>query len=117
MPLQLAIGCRPIEQTVDEPERTPPTPIFETVLLRLAKQAMDLINAELLRGRDENTVDLIKELVRYAAFVDGDLGLNVEEATAWQTVNIYEAFDFGGEDSEAIEANKETLKAALGISQ
>jgi len=91
--------------------------MFETVLLRLAKQAMDLINAELLRGRDENTVDLIKELVRYAAFVDGDLGLTVEEATAWQVVNIYDAFDFGEEESETIEANKETLKAALRISQ
>jgi hypothetical protein len=91
--------------------------LFESVLLRLAKQAMDLINAELLRGRDENTVDLIKELVRYAAFVDGDLGLNVEESTAWQTVNIYEAFDFGDEDAETIEANKKTLMTALGISQ
>jgi hypothetical protein len=89
--------------------------MFETVLLRLAKQAMDLINAELLRGREENTVDLIKELVRYAAFVEGDLGLTVEEPVAWQTFNIYEAFDFGDEGKETIEANKEMLKAALGI--
>jgi len=91
--------------------------MFESVLLRLAKQAMDLVNAELLRGRDENTVDLIKELVRYAAFVDGDLGLVVEEATAWQTFNIYEAFDFGDQDEETIEANGQILKAALGLSQ
>lgn len=89
--------------------------MFEAVLLRLANQAMNLINSELLRGRDENTVDLINELVRYAAFVDGDLGLTVEEATAYQVFNIYEAFDFSGVDEEQVEGNKALLKAALGI--
>ena len=34
--------------------------MFETVLVRLSKNAMDLINSELLRGREENTVDSIK---------------------------------------------------------
>jgi hypothetical protein len=91
--------------------------MFESLLLRLAKQAMDMVNAELLRGREENTVDLIKELVRYAAFVDGDLGLNVEEAQAYQVFNIYEAFDFSGEDPKRVEANKELLQSALGINQ
>lgn len=91
--------------------------MFEATILRLGKQAMDLMNAELLRGRDENTVDLIKELVRYAAFVDGDLGLTVDEATAYQVFNIYEAFDFSGEDAEQVETNKELLQVALGISQ
>lgn len=91
--------------------------MFEAVLLRLGKQAMDLISAELLRGRDENTVDLIKELVRYAAFVEGDLGLTVDEAMAYQVFNIYEAFDFSGEDAEQVEINKELLQVALGIAQ
>jgi hypothetical protein len=91
--------------------------MFEAVLLRLANQAMGLINAELLRGRDENTVDLIKELVRYAAFVDGDLGLTVDEATAYKVYNIYEAFDFSGVDPDQVEANKDRLATALGISQ
>ncbi len=89
--------------------------MFEAVLLRLANQAMALINSELLRGRDENTVDLIKELVRYASFVDGDLGLTVDESTAYQVFNIYEAFDFTGVEEVEIEANKSLLKAALGI--
>lgn len=89
--------------------------MFEAVLLRLAKQAMDMVNAELLRGREENTVDLITELVQYAAFVDGDLGLTVDEPIAWQTYNIYEAFDFGDVGADVIEANKELLKSALGI--
>jgi hypothetical protein len=91
--------------------------MFETVLLRLSSGAMDLIESELLRGRDENTVGLIKELVRYAAFTEGDLGLNVEEALANQVFNIYEAFDFTGQDTDAVKANKGLLRVALGLSK
>lgn len=91
--------------------------MFEAVLLRLSNQAMGLITSELLRGREENAVDTIKELVRYAAFVEGDLGLTVEEATAYQVFNIYEAFDFSDVDEETVETNKELLQVALGISQ
>ena len=89
--------------------------MFDNILKRLSKQALDLITGELLRGREENTVDLLKELVRYAAFVDGDLGLSVEEATANGIFNIYEAFDFSGEDEEVVEANKGLLRSALGL--
>jgi hypothetical protein len=91
--------------------------MFEGTLLRLSNQAMGLVTSELLRGREDNAVDTINELVRYAAFVDGDLGLTVEEATAYQVFNIYEAFDFSDVDEETVEANKELLQNALGISQ
>jgi hypothetical protein len=90
--------------------------MFESVLATLAKNAFGVIKGEILRGREENTVDLIKELVRYAAFTDGDLGLEVEEATGYKILNIYEAFDFEGEDSEQIKTNKELLRAAMGLS-
>jgi len=83
----------------------------------LAKDTMDTIEGELLRDREENTVDLINQLVRYAAFMDGDLQLRVQEATAWQVYNIYNAFDFSGEDTDIVEENKELLKVALGISE
>jgi hypothetical protein len=89
--------------------------VFENTILRLSKQAMELINGELMRGRDENTVDLIKELVRYAAFMEGDLELTVDEATAYKIFNIYEAFDFSGQDPETVKENQELLKVALGI--
>jgi hypothetical protein len=91
--------------------------MFETTLLRLSKQAMDITSSELLRGREDNVVDTVKELVQYATFVDGDLGLSVDEATAYQVFNIYESFDFSGVDEETVEANKELLKTALGIEQ
>ena len=90
--------------------------MFDTILVRLSKTALDLIKGELMRGREENTVDLIKELVRYAAFTGGELGLVVDEATGYQICNIYEAFDFTGESEETVEANKELLKEALGLS-
>lgn len=90
--------------------------MFESILLRLAKNAMDLVISELLRGREELTVDLIWELVRYASFTEGDLGLNVDESTGNQVLNIFEAFDFTGQGDETVEANTELLKTAMGLS-
>jgi hypothetical protein len=91
--------------------------MFESTLMTLSKNAMDLVKSELLRGREDNCVDLIKEIVRYAAFTEGYLGLTCDESEANQVVNIYESFDFDGEDSETVEANTELLKAAVGFSQ
>lgn len=90
--------------------------MFEMTLVRLAKGALDMTVSEILRGREENTVDLIKELVRYAAFTEGDLGLNVDEADAYKIYNLYDAFDFDGVDAETVATNKGLLKEALGIS-
>lgn len=89
---------------------------FENVLATLSKNALSVIKGEILRGREENTVGFINELVRYAAFTDGDLGLEVDEATGNKIVNIYEAFDFEGENAEQIIRNKELLREAMGLS-
>jgi hypothetical protein len=89
--------------------------MFETVLLRLSKNALELVKGELLRGREENTVDLIKELVRYAAFTEGELGLVVDEGTANQIFNVYEAFDFSDHDPETVDSNKLLLRSVLGL--
>jgi hypothetical protein len=90
--------------------------MFENVLMKLSQTAFGVIKGEILRGREENTVDLIKELVRYASFTGGDLGLEVEEATGHKICNIYDAVDFDGESSDQIEANKDLLRAAMGLS-
>ena len=89
--------------------------VFERTVLRLADDALKLVVSELLRGREENTTELIVEIIRYAAFFGGDLDLTVEEPTAWAIFNIYEAFDFSGQDAETVEQNKELLKIALGL--
>jgi hypothetical protein len=90
--------------------------MFEALLMRLSKNAIGLISGELLRGREENAVDLIKELVRYGAFTGGDLGLEVDEATAYKIVNIYDALDFEGQDEALVSSNKEILEAVVGLS-
>ena len=89
--------------------------MFGSLILQLSKNAMDLVNAELLRGREENAVDLIKELVRYAQFLDGELGLQVEESMANQVANIYEALDLSDEGPEDVEANLALLRSALNL--
>lgn len=89
--------------------------IFERTILKLAEDAVSDVEAEVLRGREENTTDVMRQIVRYAAFFGGDLDLTVEEPTAWSIYNIYEALDFSGEDAEAVEENKELMKVALGL--
>jgi len=89
--------------------------VFERTVLRLADDALKLIISELLRGREENTTELIVEIIRYAAFFGGDLDLTVEEPTAWAIYNLYEAFDLSGQDAEVIEENKELLKISFGL--
>ena len=89
--------------------------MLETLIMRLAKNAMDLVNAELLRGREENAVELIKELVCYAQFTDGELSLTVEESMANQVVNIYEALDWTDVDSEVVEVDLKLLRLAMGL--
>jgi hypothetical protein len=90
--------------------------MFESLLMRLSKTAYDTASSELLRGREDTAVDLIKELIRYAAFTGGDLGLEVDESTGNQMLNIYDALDFEGEDKEEVAANKELLQALVGLS-
>lgn len=89
--------------------------MFESVLNTLAKNAYTLIKGEILRGREENVVDKINDLVRYAQFTGGELGLEVEESTGHKIVSIYESFDFEGISDEAIEENKELLRTACGV--
>jgi hypothetical protein len=90
--------------------------VFENILMKLAKNAMDLVSSEMLRGREDICVDLIKEIVRYAAFTEGELGLNVEEAIGNQVFNIYESFDFADMDADDVDFNKELLKLSVGLS-
>jgi len=90
--------------------------VFLGILQKRSKAVMSRIKGELLRGRDENCPDLILRLVRYAQFVNGeDLELNIIEENAWKIYNMYDSMDFEGQDSEAIEANKELLKTALHL--
>jgi len=90
--------------------------LFEGILDKRASAVLTNIKGELLRGREENATDLIKKLVRFASFVDGELGLEIDEANAYAIFNLYEKFDFSEEEKESVEEKKKLLKVALGIS-
>ena len=91
----------------------------ENIIMRriidLAASALVFIEGELMRGREDKTTEAILEIVRYAAFLDGELDLEVEEPTAWSIYNLYDSFDFSGQDAAVVEENKELLKIALGL--
>ena len=57
----------------------------------------------------------LRRLVRYASFVEGDLGLEVEADTAQAIFDAYSKLDFGDDDEETIATNKEILKTALSL--
>jgi len=89
--------------------------VFYKTVLHLAQDALNEVEAELLRGREDNSVELIVQITRYAAFFGGELDFDVEEPTAWSIYNVYEAVDFSGEDPDIVEDNKELLQVALGL--
>jgi hypothetical protein len=90
--------------------------VFVGMLDKRSKAVVGRMKAELLRGREENCVDLIIRLVRYAQFVNGDLALDLDEATAWKIYYLYDAMEFDDQDPSEIESNKSLLKKALGLS-
>jgi len=90
--------------------------VFENIVDKRAKVYIGQVKGEILRGREDNCADAIKKIVSLAQFVDGELGLEVEEATAYKIFNLYEAIDFSDEEKEDVEANKDLLKVALGLS-
>jgi hypothetical protein len=91
--------------------------LFFDIICERAKAAMTRIKAEILRGREENSTEIILRLVRYAQFVNGeDLNLSVDESTAWKIFNLYDSMDFSDEDSDKVESNKVILKTALNLS-
>ena len=89
--------------------------VFENIVDKRAKVYIGQVKGEILRGREDNCAEAIKKIVSLAQFVDGELGLEVEEATAYKIFNLYEAIDFSDEEKEDVEANKDLLKVALGL--
>jgi hypothetical protein len=83
--------------------------------MRLSKTTYDNIAGEILRGRQENCIEPIKQLVQYASFTDGELGLDVPEEVGNQIFNVYEALDFGDLDKDTIESNMALLRTALSL--
>merc|ERR1712032_1456843 len=104
--IQESLGLDP-----DECER-----IFENLIVKLATGQFNIIKGELMRGRQDTCVDPLKQLVRYAKFAEGDLGLGVEdEATGWEIFNVFETIDFSELDADEVDNQKKLLKVALSL--
>lgn len=69
----------------------------------------------MLRGMDVIAVQSMEKLVQYAAFVDGDLGLEVEEGNANKAYNLFESKDWSGVDEEVMEKQKALLRVTFGM--
>jgi len=69
----------------------------------------------MLRGIAPMAVTSMEKLVQYAAFVDGDLGLEMEEGNAIRAVGLFESKDWTGANEETREGQVLLLKKAFGM--
>lgn len=95
----------------EDAERT-----VEKIILQKSNRDFEKIAKDVRRGRVNEIVEPLKRLVRFGGFLDGQLGIEIEEKIANQIFNTYENFDFDGLSSEQVEENKEMLKSILSLS-
>jgi len=88
---------------------------LENLLLQQSKRLFDGVAKDIRRGRVDTIVDPVKTLIRYGEFLNGDLGLEVEEQVGRQIFNAYENFDFDGLDESKMDENKEMLTTILSL--
>lgn len=70
----------------------------------------------MLRGMDSLAVEACERLVQYAAFTDGDLGLELDEDNALKAFNLFDNKDWSGVDEDVAEKQKTLLKKSFGLS-
>lgn len=89
---------------------------LETLLLAQSDRLSTKIAKDIRRGRVDAIVEPVKTLIRYGAFLNGELGIEIEEKVGRQIFNAYENFDFEGLSESEVEENKEMLKTILSLS-
>mmetsp|Transcript_21955 Transcript_21955/g.44861 ORF Transcript_21955/g.44861 Transcript_21955/m.44861 type:complete len:1186 (-) Transcript_21955:71-3628(-) len=89
--------------------------VIESIISTRSRGLLAEAKSFVLRGMAADAVARLKELVQYAAFVDGDLGLAPEKSDAQKMYFSFAASDFEGLDEETVEKQKVLLKTALGI--
>jgi len=87
--------------------------LFQRILIQRARGIFAKIRSQIWRGREKNIIQLIEYLVQWAQFVNGELDLDVDEATGWKIYNIYDATDLGEKDPLEYNSKKEILRRAL----
>jgi hypothetical protein len=89
---------------------------LENMIMVKSNRDFEKISKDVRRGRVSEIVVPLKRLVRFGGFLNGQLGIEIEEKIGRQIFNTYENFDFEGLSSEEIEDNKEMLKTILSLS-
>jgi len=89
---------------------------LSTLLLQRSQILGSDIEGAMRRGRISNIVEPVKLLVRYGAFLNGELGIEMEDGVGQQVFNAYENFDNEGLSKEEVEQNQEMLKIILSLS-
>lgn len=88
---------------------------LDELISNCAEGTLRNISNEFRRGRDERAADEIKRLVKYAAFVDGDLELDVSDDMAQRIRGVFDAVDLSEENPEKVKEDKELLLNVLGM--
>jgi hypothetical protein len=89
---------------------------LENMILQKSNRDFEKIAKDVRRGRVSEIVAPLNRLVRFGGFLNGQLGIEIEEKIGRQIFNTYENFDFEGLSPDEIEANKEMLKTILSLS-
>lgn len=89
---------------------------LENMILQKSSRDFEKIAKDVRRGRVSEIVAPLNRLVRFGGFLNGQLGIEIEEKIGRQIFNTYENFDFEGLSADEIEENKEMLKTILSLS-
>lgn len=83
------------------------------LITNCAEGAVKNISDEFRRGRDERAADAIKQLIKYASFVGGDLDISISDDMAQRIRGVFDSVDLSEENPEAVKEDREILLAVL----
>eukprot|EP00543_Licmophora_paradoxa_P004231 CAMPEP_0202455454 /NCGR_PEP_ID=MMETSP1360-20130828/12979_1 /ASSEMBLY_ACC=CAM_ASM_000848 /TAXON_ID=515479 /ORGANISM="Licmophora paradoxa, Strain CCMP2313" /LENGTH=1089 /DNA_ID=CAMNT_0049075043 /DNA_START=186 /DNA_END=3455 /DNA_ORIENTATION=+ len=90
--------------------------IFGELILKRAEFTYSNMEKGLRRGKTKGLVEPIKNLILLGRFVNGELGLEIQEGDGEKVFNLYEVMDLSDLDESTIEENKALLRTILGLS-
>jgi hypothetical protein len=88
---------------------------LDTLISNCAQSTLSNISNEFRRGRDERAAEEIKNLVKYAAFVGGEIDLSVSDDMAERIRDVFDAVDLSEENPEKVKEDRQLLLTVLGM--
>lgn len=87
--------------------------VVAEIIMERGQTLFNQARGTLLRGNQMQTVSVLKKMIRYAAFVDGDLELVASKDEAEKMYNLFCNTDFGDADEESVAKDKRLARIAL----